>query len=455
VIPRHDLDLERAILATVMLEGAVDQVVDLLPTPEAFFSPGHRYIWAACLATLGTGKKLDLPEIWGRLDEGQRREFGGIAALSTLLFDAPAVGDVRQHVRRLLDLAAVRRVGALAARISAEASQDQGEIRPWLDRVEGEVYAVTHSQTTESRTLNPADAFKLAMADMASRSGYATGFTSLDQRLGGLRPGELIIVAARPGMGKTAFVGCIAANLASTPQEAEGGQRVDVGAALVSCEMSAEALGLRMVCTEARVSAMDIRKNRLTTASLQAIADAATWYGSLPVWIHDASAPSVLEVKALARRLKAECERKGRRLGVVAVDYLQLMRGEGKHEGRTQEVSQIARGLKQLAKECGVAVVALSQLSREVEKRANKRPIMADLRESGEIEAAADAVLGLYRDEYYNPRSEDRGVCEVLILKNRNGEGGAVRLAFNAPCTRFEELQNDEKNDASHVSGWN
>lgn len=447
-IPPHDLDAELAILSAVFADpNALDRLVSILQA-EHFYAPAHRRIYEAFLALTQESKPIDTTTVgvWLR-SRNLLADIGGVPYIGKIFDTIPVVANIEAYASVVREKWRLRQLITTCQGIAAEAYGDVGEAKAWLDKVEGRVFAITHDGENEARLCNPAEGFRRALTSMASKAGYTTGFSTLNERLGGLRPGELTIVAARPGMGKTSFVGSLGFRVSTTPHD-EGGEAFDIGAAIVSCEMSAEALSLRMICTEARVSATKIRKSTLDADDMGSLTSATSWFEHAPIWLYDCTAPSVLEIKALVRRLKAECERRGDgegrrcKLGVVAVDYLQLMRGDGKHENRTGEVSQIARGLKNLAKECGVHVIALSQLSRQIEQRPNKRPVMSDLRESGEIEAAADMVLGLYRDDYYNPQSQDAGTCEVIVLKNRNGEAaGTIRMAFNAPCTRFDDLE--------------
>jgi len=257
-------------------------------------------------------------------------------------------------------------------------------------------------------------------------TGVATGFLDLDRMTAGLQPADLIIVAARPSMGKTAFVLNIAQYVALHANTAVG---------LFSLEMSKEQLVMRMLCSEARVDNAKVRTGYLGERDFPRLAMAAGRLAEAPIFIDDTPAQNVLELRAKARRLKREAN-----VGLIVIDYLQLMRGLTAQENRTQELSEISRSLKSLAKELGVPVIALSQLNRQVEQRADKRPMMSDIRESGSIEQDADVIMFIYRDEVYKADSQDEGVAEVVVGKQRNGPTGTVRLAFRREYTRFDNL---------------
>jgi replicative DNA helicase len=257
-------------------------------------------------------------------------------------------------------------------------------------------------------------------------TGVPTGFLDLDRLTAGLQPSDLIIVAARPSMGKTAIVLNIAQYVAL---------HANTAVAIFSLEMSKEQLVLRMLCSEARVDNAKVRTGYLGERDFPRLAMAAGRLAEAPIYIDDTPAQNVLELRAKARRLKREAN-----IGLVVIDYLQLMRGLTAQENRTQELSEISRSLKSLAKELNIPVIALSQLNRQVEQRADRRPMMADIRESGAIEQDADVIMFIYRDEVYKPDSQDEGVAEVIIGKQRNGPTGTVRLAFRREYTRFDNL---------------
>jgi replicative DNA helicase len=257
-------------------------------------------------------------------------------------------------------------------------------------------------------------------------TGVPTGFLDLDRMTAGLQPSDLIIVASRPSMGKTAMVLNVAQYVAL---------QANTGVGIFSLEMSKEQLVMRMLCSEARVDNAKVRTGYLGERDFPRLAMAAGRLAEAPIFIDDTPAQNVLEVRAKARRLKREAN-----IGLVIIDYLQLMRGLTAQENRTQELSEISRSLKSLAKELNVPVVALSQLNRQVEQRADKRPMMSDIRESGALEQDADVIMFIYRDEVYKPDSQDEGVAEVIVGKQRNGPTGTVRLAFRREYTRFDNL---------------
>jgi replicative DNA helicase len=283
----------------------------------------------------------------------------------------------------------------------------------------------------------------------------ATGFHDLDKMTAGLHPGDLYIVAARPGMGKTSFVLNLAAQLAEPRRvQREGGETEEVlgtGVVFFSLEMPREQLASRLLASDARIDVSKLRSGRIENDDWIKLTESASRLGYLPLWLDDTPAISLLDVRARVRRLQAEIERRGSdgpkatKLGLVAIDYLQLMSGRPGVQSREQEISELSRGLKQLAKEMGVAVIALSQLNRSVETRntSNKRPQLSDLRESGAIEQDADMIMFIYRDDYYNKDSGTPDVAELIIAKQRNGPTGTVGLHFNKACTRFENRARD------------
>ena len=301
-------------------------------------------------------------------------------------------------------------------------------------------------------------------------TGVSTGFPDLDKKTAGLHRGDLMIIAARPGMGKTAFALNLAVNVAAprpvaptedgAPAPADAAEQPGHGVAVFSLEMPKEQVATRLVCTEARVDLGRLRQGHLGPDDWAGLTGAASVLSTMPIWIDDTPALGLLDLRAKVRRLQAELGRGAAAdddddddehgLGVVIIDYLQLMQGRRGVNSREQEISEISRGLKQLAKELRVPVIALSQLNRGVETRGtkDKRPLLADLRESGAIEQDADTIIFIYRDEYYNPETtQDRGVAELIISKQRNGPTGKVLTRFTSSCTRFDSLARDEYDD--------
>jgi replicative DNA helicase len=467
-VPPHDLDAEAAVLSAVMLDrDALDRVLETLE-PEHFYSEANRLILEACKSLSLEGQPIDVVTVgsWLRSRE-QLPRIGGAAYLGQLVDATPAVANVVSHAKTVKEKWRIRRVIAVCQKYAAQGYGDVGITQEFIDQAEQEIYDI--ARTPETSTVSPLKevltvAFRQisAAAERGNRiTGIPTHFVDIDKRTGGLHPGDLVIVAARPGMGKTSFCLNVAANVAM-PQPVElpgpndagyGGRVVEKagwGVAFFSLEMPKEQIAMRLVCAEARVDVGKLRQGYLSQDDWARLTSAASVLSNLPLWVDDSPALNILELRAKVRRLQAELARQKlpdgdgiQGLGLVVVDYLQLMQGNKYVASREQEISEISRGLKGLAKELRVPVIALSQLNRGVETRAtkDKRPMLADLRESGAIEQDADTIVFIYRDEYYNRETTDqKGLAELIIAKQRNGPTGTVRVRFVSSCTRFENL---------------
>jgi replicative DNA helicase len=470
-VPPHDLDAEAAVLSASLLDrDALDRVLEILES-EHFYSEANRLVYEACRALSLVGTPIDIVSVasWLR-DRQQIQRIGGAAYLGQLADATPAVAHVTTHARTVKEKWRLRRLISVCQRFAAEGYGDVGHAQQFIDQAEQAVYDL--ARTPEGSTVHPlkevlTNTFQQlsAAADRGDQiTGVPTGFLDLDRKTAGLHKGELTIVAARPSMGKTAFVLNIAATVASPQRVAKvtGSvqERPGWGVAIFSLEMPKEQLGARMVCSEARVDLGKLRQGFLGPDDWAALTTAAARLSNLPVWIDDAPGLGILELRAKVRRIQAEIGRGARatdggeqgRLGLVVVDYLQLMQGTGRTDSREQEISEISRGLKQLAKELDVPVIALSQLNRGVETRGtkDKRPLLADLRESGAIEQDADNVVFIYRDEYYNRDSPEKGIAEIIVAKQRNGPTGTVKTRFVTSCTRFENLAAGEYDDLGY-----
>lgn len=469
-VPPHDLDAEAAVLAAMLLDrDALDRVVEMLQ-PEHFYSDANGRIFEACIALAGEGTPIDVVSVASWLRDRERiQQVGGASYLGQLVDATPAVAHVAAHARVVREKWRLRRLIATCQRYAAEGYGDVGHAQQFIDSAEQSLYDL--ARTPETTTVQPlkdvlTTAFQQisAAAERGDRiTGVPTGFVDLDKKTAGLHPGDLMIIAARPGMGKTAFALNVAINVASPqpilrsdgtpPPPGEDGERPGYGVAVFSLEMPKEQVATRLVCAEARVDLGRLRQGHLTSDDWAKLTNAASVLSTLPVWIDDSAALSLLELRAKVRRLQADLARtptedeERKKLGAVIVDYLQLMQGRRGVSSREQEISEISRGLKQLSKELSVPVIALSQLNRGVETRAgkDKRPLLADLRESGAIEQDADTIVFIYRDEYYNPETtQDRGVAELIVSKQRNGPTGKVFTRFVASCTRFDSLAREE-----------
>jgi replicative DNA helicase len=464
-VPPHDLDTEAAVLSAVLLAPeAFDQVYELLRA-EHFYSNANRLVYEAIVELNATGRPVDVVSVAAWLRDRERlAQMGGTPYLAQLVDATPAVAHVAAHARVVREKWRVRQLIATCQAFAAEGYGDCGDPQEFIDRAEQSIFDI--ARVPESTAVQPVkDAIKNAfeLLTIMSRkgegvSGVPTGFDRLDRKMAGLHAGDLYIVAGRPGMGKTAFVLNVAVNVAmerrvttSEPDAPHGGgevERAGYGVAFFSLEMPREQLASRLLACEAKVNAGSIRSGQLRAQDWNLLTDAAGRLSKLPLWLDDTPALTLLDLRAKVRRLQADIERStgdgppAERLGLVVVDYLQLMQGRRDAGSREQEISELSRGLKQLAKELRVPVIALSQLNRSVETRTtkDKRPQLSDLRESGAIEQDADTILFVYRDEYYFPESPDKGIAEIIVAKQRNGPTGTVKTRFSPEFTRFDNL---------------
>ncbi|MBI4704046.1 MAG: replicative DNA helicase [Deltaproteobacteria bacterium] len=463
-VPPHDLDAEAAVLAAVLLDReALDRVLETLQ-PEHFYSDANRIIYQGCQVLAQEGTPIDAVSVNSWLRDRQLiAQVGGPTYLAQLVDATPAVAHVAAHARSVREKWRLRRLIATCQRFAAEGYGDVGPVQEFIDGAEQAVYDL--ARTPETSTVLPlkdvlTSAFK-QISEASERgdqiTGLPTGFIDLDRKTAGLHKGDLLIVAARPGMGKTSFVLNMAVNVASpralVAPDAQGpaygepeALRPGHGVLICSLEMPKEQVATRLVCAEARVDLGKLRSGFVSQEDWAALTNSASTLSTLPIWIDDSPMLGLLELRAKVRRLQADLGRgavgEAPGLGVVMVDYLQLMQGRHDAPSREQEISEISRGLKRMAKELAVPVVALSQLNRGVETRGgkDKRPLLADLRESGAIEQDADTIVFIYRDEYYNRDSPEKGIAELIISKQRNGPTGRIRTRFTASCTRFDNL---------------
>ena len=468
-VPPHDLDAEAAVLSAVMIDpNAFDRVQDFLK-PDHFYSEAHRRIFEACVELKATGQPVDVVQVGSWLKTRERlAQVGGMGYLTEVLNAAPAVANVQAYGQTIFEKFRIRQLILVCQKVSAQGYSDYGAAQAFIDGAEQSIYNIartSQSQTTEKLIDVMKKSFK-ALTEAVQRgdriTGVPTGYERFDKLTAGLHDGDLSIVAARPGMGKTSFVLNVAVNVAA-PKAREAAhdpnqrwEEQGVGCAVFSLEMPREQLANRMVCSEARVDVSKMRTGFLSSQDWNRLTQAASFLGSLPIWIDDSPVLTILDLRAKVRRLQSEFDvidengRKTRRIGLVVVDYLQLMKGRDGVQSREQEISEISRGLKALAKELKVPVVALSQLNRAVETRSekSKRPQISDLRESGAIEQDADNIIFIYRDDYYNREdSAEPNVAELIIAKQRNGPTGTAKVRFDKEYTRFDNLAEGEYED--------
>ena len=433
-VPPHNLQAEQSLLGAMLLSrDAIAAAVETCGDDD-FYKPAHGHIFEAVTSLYGQGEPADPVTVADELSRaGLLEAIGGLPALISLQADTPATANAARYARIVEEHALLRRLIGVAGEIAELGYSVPDDVEAAVDRAESLVFAVAERRVTD--TLKP---LRLLLEDSLDRleklfdrgqsiTGVPTGYVDLDERLSGLQPSSLVIVGARPAMGKTSFALGIAAHAAMEAR---------VPTLVFSLEMSHAEITQRLLVAEARVDASRIRNGRLAESDWPKISHAIGRLGETPLFIDDNPNLTVMDVRAKARRLKA----KEGQLGLVIIDYLQLMSGRRSAESRQVEVSEISRGLKILARELEIPVVALSQLSRNLEMRADKRPVLADLRESGSLEQDADVVLFLYRDEVYNPESADRGTAEVIVSKHRNGPTGTTQLAFLDHFTRFANM---------------
>jgi replicative DNA helicase len=463
-VPPNDLDAEAAVLSAVLLDsGAFDQVQEFL-VAEHFYADANRRIYEAVLELENAGRPVDVVSVAGFLKDHNRLEqIGGTPYLAQLADATPAVAHVAAHAQAVREKWRMRQLIATCQRFAAEGYGAQPDVQRFIDQAEQAVFDI--ARTKEGSSVEPVRdavvrAFKIL--EEAERrgggvTGIPTGFTRLDRQCAGMHPGELYIVAARPGMGKTAFVLNIALNVAATRVKAAPeseqyfeapAEEAGYGVLFCSLEMPKEQLAARLLASEAKVDMSNIRSGRMAREDWSKLTEAASRLARLPLWLDDTPALTLLDLRAKIRRLQAEVTRgeasvRAQGLGLVVIDYLQLMQGRRDAGSREQEISELSRGLKQLSKEMRLPVIALSQLNRAVETRTtkDKRPQLSDLRESGAIEQDADTILFIYRDEYYNRDSEAKGVAEIIVSKQRNGPTGTVLTKFTSEFTRFDNLE--------------
>lgn len=430
--PVANSEAERLVLGAMLLDPTVPGRVAGILKAEAFYNTGHRELYRQLMILAELNKPTDLTSVSAWLqDIGKLEQVGGTQQLADMVEAVTHTHSVEQ-VAGLVAEKARRREIIRACTEVATAAQDSNEpVDELVDRMQ--THAASVALAGPARWLHAAiedvqATVENTRARMEGRlpPGIPTGFYDLDGMTQGLQRGDLVILAARPAMGKTAFALNIAANIAAA------GEPV----VIVSLEMSGPQLAARLISTESGVGAGVMRSGHLSAEQWERISDGGTRVGQLPLWISDRSNAGVAEIRSHCQQLSRSLKRP---LGLVAIDYLQLMQGSG-GENRVQELSRITRGLKQMARDLATPVMALSQLSRGVEARTNKRPMLSDLRDSGAIEADADLVLMLYRDEYYNQDSGSKGLAEVLVTKHRNGPVGSLELLFQPEVSRFRSV---------------
>ncbi|MDE0926185.1 MAG: replicative DNA helicase [Methylophilaceae bacterium] len=442
-VPPHSIEAEQSVIGGLLLENdALDRVADILNV-EDFYQHDHKTIYKHIAKLIERNRPADIVTVAESLEStAELSAVGGIAYLGSLAQNTPSAGNIRRYAEIVRERAIMRKLVSVGTEIVGSAFGPNGrDAQQLLDEAEAKIFKIAESGDKGSegfqdiKELLPQVAEKIdelfSREDQSEVTGIPTGFTDLDKMTSGLHGGDLVIVAGRPSMGKTAFSINMAENVA-----------LDTGlpVAIFSMEMGATQLATRMIGSIGRLDQHKMRTGRLEDEDWEKLTTALGRLNEAPIFIDEGASLSSFDVRARARRL----HRQMGKLGLIVVDYLQLMSAPAgtRSENRATEISEISRSLKALAKELDVPVVALSQLNRSLEQRPDKRPVMSDLRESGAIEQDADLILFIYRDEVYNPDSEDKGTAEIIIGKQRNGPIGRVRLTFIGQHTRFEDHAN-------------
>jgi replicative DNA helicase len=448
----HDLGAEGALLGSVLYNPASLALVSWMH-PEEFYSEANRQIFDAVLWLGAQGKLCDVVSVAGRLcDLGRLQQIGGTAYLAELSDKTPAVADIEEYAKRIRETSRIRSLIRTCNSTAAHA-YERPALHELLSTHEEALFKLNHDDQA-SRPERLGKIVRGAFATITEAAGAGkeitglpTGFARLDGKTAGLHNGELTIIAARPGMGKTSLMLNIVRNVASMV-DADGYQ--SYGAIVFSLEMPKDQLALRWVCGDATVNSDKLRRPALLQdRDWTQLTNASAALFQLPILVDDSPAMSLVDIMGKAMMAKAELEHSGVKLALVAIDYIQLMHGDTSAGNREQEISSISRGLKQLAKRLKVPVIALSQLNRSVETRgkSDRRPQLSDLRESGAIEQDADNIIFIYRDDYYEKESQERGIAELIVAKQRNGPTGMVKVKFDAQYTRFANLSYGDKEE--------
>ena len=439
-VPPHSVEAEQSVLGGLLLDNlAWDRAAELL-TDSDFYRWEHRLIWGAIAALVQRSKPADVITVFEQLQsQGRADDSGGLVYLNALAQSVPSAANMRRYAEIVRERAILRKLIKASDEIATAAfNRDGRAVVQILDDAEAKILKIGEEGARQREGFQGIDKLVVALLDRVTElaengaedvTGVRTGYYDLDSMTAGLQKGDLIVLAARPSMGKTA----LALNIAEHVAVAE-----ELPALVFSMEMGASQLALRMVGSLGRINQQHLRTGKLADDEWGRLAEAVEKLGAAQIFIDETAALTVAELRARARRMARQF---GGTLGLIVVDYLQLMSGSsGSDENRATELGEISRGLKALAKELQCPVLALSQLNRSVESRNDKRPMMSDLRESGAIEQDADIIMFIYRDEYYHKDSKDAGIAEVIVAKQRNGPVGTLKLTFLKPLTKFENL---------------
>ena len=437
-VPPSSEEAEKSTLGSMLLDReAIPTAVESLE-PEDFYWSKHAIIYNAICQLFDKGDPVDLVTLSEKLrEEDKLEEVGGASYITSVVNSVPTAANIKHYAEIVEEKSILRGLIKTANQISKLGYKDEGEVDDLLDQAESLIFEVSEKRSVKEFSgikdvlMDTFDDLEELHETQEDVTGVPTGFRDLDKMTSGFQESDLIIIAARPSMGKTA----LALNIGQYAAVEE-----DTSVAIFSLEMSKSQLVQRMLCSEAQVNSHRLRTGQLRDTDWRRLSQAAGRLGESDIFIDDTPGITVMEMRAKARRIKAE-----HGLDLILIDYLQLMQGSGGAESRQQEVSKISRSLKGLGRELNVPVVSLSQLSRAVEQRNDKRPQLSDLRASGSIEQDADVVAFIYRDEYYNPDTEKKGITEIIVGKQRNGPVGTVELAFQKEYTKFVDLSKREE----------
>lgn len=435
-VPPHSSEAEQSVVGSMIMDKDAILVASEILCPEDFYGKQYGILFETMLELFTEARPVDFVTLRDKLREKDvPSELYSIEFLGNLVKSVPTSANIRFYANIVKEKAVLRILIRTAEEISNECYLDKRELNTILEETEKRVFNIVQNRgrsdfmNIRDIVIQSLDNIEAASKNKGSVTGIATGFYDLDYKTAGLQPSDLILIAARPSMGKTAFVLNIAEHVSVKNK---------LSTAFFSLEMSKTQLVNRILSMNSKVDSQVIRTGELNDADWASLMESARLIGESGLIIDDTPGISIMELRSKCRKFKLE-----HNLGLVIIDYLQLMTGSGKTESRQQEISEISRSLKALAREIACPVIALSQLSRAVEQRPDKRPMLSDLRESGAIEQDADVVMFIYRDEYYNKESEDAGICEIIIGKQRNGPTGTVRLAWQAQYTKFVNLERE------------
>ncbi|MBC3871246.1 replicative DNA helicase [Undibacterium oligocarboniphilum] len=436
-VPPHSIEAEQSVLGGLLLDNAAwDRIADFIGEDD-FYRYDHRLIFQCMVKLINSSRPADVITVYEALSvQGKAEDAGGLVYLNALAQNTPSAANIRRYAEIVRDRGVLRKLITVSDEIAGNAFNPQGkEVKQMLDEAESKIFAIAEEGARGAQGFQAIQPLLTQVVERIDElynrdnqndiTGVPTGFVDLDKMTSGLQPGDLIIVAGRPSMGKTAFSLNIGENVA-----------IDSGlpVAVFSMEMGGAQLAMRMLGSVGRLDQSRLRIGKLSDEDWPRLTHAIQKMNEAQLYIDETPALSSIELRARSRRLARQCGK----LGLIIVDYLQLMSANVAGENRATEISEISRNLKGLAKELNCPVIALSQLNRSLEQRPNKRPVMSDLRESGAIEQDADVIMFIYRDQVYNPDSPDKGTAEIIIGKQRNGPIGSVRLTFLGEYTKFD-----------------